>query len=92
MTFGLVHGLGFASALSEVGLPQHEIPLALLMFNVGVELGQLLFVFLALGLAWSFKALQISWPRWALQIPGYTVGSLGAYWTIQRAAIMIGGF
>ncbi len=43
-TFGLPHGLDFAGALAKVGLPQHEIPLALLMFNVGVELGQLILV------------------------------------------------
>ena len=43
-SFGLLHGFGFAGALGEVGLPQHEVPLALLMFNVGVELGQLLFI------------------------------------------------
>jgi hydrogenase/urease accessory protein HupE len=90
--FGLLHGFGFASGLSTTGMPKAELPWALLCFNIGVELGQLFFVFLALGLAWSFRTLQISWPRWALQIPGYTVGSLGAYWTIQRAAIMIGGF
>ena len=90
--FGLLHGFGFASGLSTTGMPKAELPWALLCFNVGVELGQLTFVFLALALAWSFKILEIRWPRWALAIPGYTVGSLGAYWTIQRVAIMIGVF
>jgi hydrogenase/urease accessory protein HupE len=90
--FGLLHGFGFASGLSTTGMPKAELPWALLWFNVGVELGQLVFVFLALGLVWSFKTLEIRWPRWAQALPGYTVGSLGAYWTIQRTIIFLGGF
>jgi hydrogenase/urease accessory protein HupE len=90
--FGLLHGFGFASGLSTTGMPKAELPWALLWFNVGVELGQLVFVFLALALAWSFKSLEIRWPRWAQALPGYTVGSLGAYWTIQRTVILLGGF
>jgi hydrogenase/urease accessory protein HupE len=89
--FGLLHGFGFASGLSTTGMPKAELPWALLWFNVGVELGQLVFVFLALVLAWSFRALEIRWPRWAQALPGYTVGSLGAYWTIQRTVILMGG-
>ena len=89
--FGLLHGFGFASGLSTTGMPKTELPWALLWFNVGVELGQLVFVFLALALAWSFKTLEIRWPRWAQALPGYTVGSLGAYWTIQRTVILLGG-
>lgn len=89
--FGLLHGFGFASGLSTTGMPKAELPWALLWFNVGVELGQLLFVFIALGLVWAFRILQIRWPRWVLWLPGYTVGSLGAYWTIQRTAILVGG-
>ncbi len=90
--FGLLHGFGFASGLSTTGMPKAELPWALLWFNVGVELGQLVFVFLALALAWSFRTLDIRWPRWAQALPGYTVGSLGAYWTIQRTVILLGGF
>lgn len=89
--FGLLHGFGFASGLSTTGMPKAELPWALLSFNIGVELGQLAFVFIALALAWSFRTLEIRWPRWALAMPGYTVGSLGAYWTIQRTVILIGG-
>jgi hydrogenase/urease accessory protein HupE len=89
--FGLLHGFGFASGLSTLGLPQTEIPLALLMFNVGVELGQIGFVLLILLLERSFRALEIRWPRWAEMAPGYAVGSLGAYWTIQRTAMLLGG-
>lgn len=89
--FGLLHGFGFASGLSTTGMPKAELPWALLCFNVGVEFGQLAFVFLALALAWSFRTLEIRWPRWATAIPGYTVGSLGAYWTIQRTVILLAG-
>ena len=88
--FGLLHGFGFASGLSTTGLPQSEIPFALLMFNLGVEAGQLAFVLGVLLLERSFRALQIHWPRFVQLLPAYTVGSLGAYWTLQRALIMFG--
>ena len=52
-TFGLLHGFGFAGALAEVGLPQHDIPLALFLFNLGVEAGQLVFVAALLALRWA---------------------------------------
>jgi hydrogenase/urease accessory protein HupE len=89
--FGLLHGFGFASALASAGLPRHELPLALLSFNVGVEIGQVSFVVLILLLERSFRLLEIRWPRWAQAMPGYTVGSLGAFWTWQRLAILFGG-
>ena len=89
--FGLLHGFGFASGLTALGLPQAEIPLSLLLFNVGVELGQLAFVLLFLLLERSFRVLEIDWPRWAEALPGYAVGSLGAFWTIQRAVVLFGG-
>ena len=89
--FGLLHGFGFASGLSTNGLPSAEIPVALLLFNVGVEIGQLFFVLVIVMLERSFRTLEIRWPRWAEALPGYTVGGLGAFWTIQRFAIMVGG-
>ena len=89
--FGLLHGFGFASALTSAGLPRSELPLALVSFNVGVEVGQLGFVALVLAMERSFRVLEIRWPRWAQALPGYTVGSLGAFWTIQRVAMMVGG-
>jgi len=82
--FGLLHGFGFASGLTTIGLPHGEIPVALLFFNVGVEAGQLGFVGLVLLLERSFRALEIRWPRLVELAPGYAVGSLGAFWTIQR--------
>jgi hydrogenase/urease accessory protein HupE len=88
--FGLLHGFGFASGLTAMGLPRAEIPLALLLFNVGVEVGQIAFVVLVLLLERAFRVLQIQWPRYAAMLPGYAVGSLGAFWTIQRTAILLG--
>jgi len=89
--FGLLHGFGFASGLTAMGLPQAEIPLALLLFNVGVEIGQIAFVLLFVLLERSFRTLEIRWPRLVEALPGYAVGSLGAYWTIQRTVVLLGG-
>ncbi|HEY3350136.1 MAG TPA: HupE/UreJ family protein [Thermoanaerobaculia bacterium] len=89
--FGLLHGFGFASGLTAMGLPKTEIPLALLLFNVGVEIGQMFFVAVILLLERSFRTLAIRWPRWAEALPGCAVGSLGAYWTIQRTVMLFSG-
>jgi hydrogenase/urease accessory protein HupE len=88
--FGLLHGFGFASALTGAGLPRADLPLALLSFNIGVEVGQLGFVALILALELSFHVLEFRWPRWVQALPGYTVGSLGAFWTIQRVVMLLG--
>ena len=88
--FGLLHGFGFASGISAGGSPIVVSPLALLVFNLGVEVGQLGFVALILLLDRAFRALQILWPRFVAALPGYVVGSLGAYWTIQRVAVLLG--
>ena len=85
-TFGLLHGFGFAGALSQVGLPHNEIPLALLMFNVGVELGQLMFVMLMLGIIVALGRLRVQWPAWSRQLPAYAIGSMAALWLIQRVS------
>ena len=87
--FGLLHGFGFASAMTNAGLPRQDLPLALLSFNVGVEVGQLGFVALILAMERSFRVLEVRWPRWVQALPGYTVGTLGAFWTIQRVALMV---
>jgi hypothetical protein len=89
--FGLLHGFGFAGALTGAGLPRAALPLALLTFNVGVEIGQVGFILLVLLLARSFDTLEVRWPRWAQALPGYAVGSLGALWTIQRSLLLLGG-
>jgi hydrogenase/urease accessory protein HupE len=89
--FGLLHGFGFASGLAAMGLPRAEIPLALLLFNVGVEIGQVAFVLMIVLLERSFSVLEVRWPRFVERLPGYAVGSLGAYWTIQRTLILLAG-
>ena len=89
--FGLLHGFGFASVLTSAGLPRHELPLALVSFNVGVELGQVGFIGIILALESSFRVLEVRWPRWVHLLPGYTVGSLGAFWTVQRLALLFAG-
>jgi hypothetical protein len=88
--FGLLHGFGFATALTGAGLPRADLPLALLSFNIGVELGQIAFVLLVLLLARSWRQLGIHWSSWAQLAPGYFVGSMGAFWTIQRMALLLG--
>lgn len=84
--FGLLHGFGFAGALSEVGLPQNDIPLALLFFNVGVEAGQLAFVAVVLALTALLRRITLRLPRWAPLVPPYAVGSLAMFWVIERTA------
>jgi hypothetical protein len=88
--FGLLHGFGFASGLTTMGLPQTEIPLALLLFNMGVEIGQIVFVAVIIALERAFRTLEIQWPRLVEMLPGYAVGSLGAYWTMQRMMMLPG--
>ncbi|AOX04364.1 hypothetical protein BJP34_17340 [Moorena producens PAL-8-15-08-1] len=86
LTFGLLHGFGFAGALTEVGIPQAEIPLALLLFNVGVEIGQVVFVLSVLGLRWGVRQLDVSWPQWLKWLPPYAIGSVSAFWCLQRVS------
>lgn len=85
-TFGLLHGLGFAGALAEVGLPENSIPLALLFFNVGVEIGQLLFILAVLGVYKLFAKLLAG--RFTLArlepIPVYLIGGIASYWVFER--------
>ena len=84
--FGLLHGLGFAGALAEVGLPTAEIPLALFSFNAGIELGQLAFVALVLLATLALRRLRPSWPRALEALPAYSIGTMAAYWFCERAA------
>ncbi len=87
-TFGLLHGFGFAGALAQIGLPQASIPIALLFFNVGVEIGQLLFiasVFAAIALAQQVaRRIDVPRPTWAWAVPPYVIGGIASYWIIQR--------
>jgi hydrogenase/urease accessory protein HupE len=89
-TFGLLHGFGFAGALSEAGLPQHAIPVALLFFNLGVEVGQILFLALVFAAALSLREIArrtaIPRPAWAWAVPSYAIGGVAAFWFLQRVA------
>jgi len=84
--FGLLHGFGFAGALSEIGLPQSDIPLALLFFNVGVEVGQLIFVATVLLIGMVLKRLISQPMRWGETVITYMIGGIAAFWTIERVA------
>ena len=90
VTFGLLHGLGFAAALGEVGLPDREIPLALLFFNVGVEIGQLAFILAVAALIMLGRRMLaaggvIAWAdKYGRVVAGYLIGVPAAFWMIQR--------
>jgi len=84
VTFGLMHGLGFAGGLSEAGLPQGHIPAALLFFSVGVESGHFLFIGAVLSLIGLVRCIHISFPRWTELVPPYSIGSVAMFWFIQR--------
>jgi len=82
--FGLLHGLGFATALTTLGIPQATLPIALLFFNVGVEIGQLIFVFAVLLLIWAHRQAEAVLPRWGAALPAYAIGSVAAFWFLSR--------
>jgi hydrogenase/urease accessory protein HupE len=89
--FGLLHGLGFAGALAQVGLPEREIPLALFSFNMGIEVGQLLFILTVIAGRSALRLFPASWLKARALTPAYTIGSLSAFWFFQRtAAIFLG--
>jgi hydrogenase/urease accessory protein HupE len=88
-TFGLLHGFGFAGALREVGLPESDIPLALFTFNIGVEIGQLLFVGLVVVAFAAMHRLLIRLPRWMHAIPAYAIGTMATFWWLQRMAPLL---
>ena len=85
--FGLLHGFGFAGALSEIGLPENDVPLALLFFNVGVELGQLIFVCVVLLISFVLKQLrqEFIFEKGQLVIT-YFIGGLSSFWLIERVS------
>ena len=85
--FGLLHGLGFGGALKEIGLPQTDVPLALLSFNLGVEAGQLLFVGAVLAIRATIERLLVFKLPWLRSALGYGIGSLAAVWLVQRVAL-----
>jgi hypothetical protein len=87
--FGLLHGLGFAGALREIGLPAGDVPLALASFNAGVEAGQIAFVAVVLGTGWLGARLAGPPPRWGRLVPVYAMGALAAFWCFERIAALV---
>ena len=89
-TFGLLHGLGFAGALAEVGLPPLSIPMALLFFHVGVEIGHLIFIAVVLAVIGACRrigrGLKLSPPSWLWRVPPYAIGGMASFWVVQRVA------
>ncbi|MED5355581.1 MAG: HupE/UreJ family protein, partial [Pseudomonadota bacterium] len=86
--FGLLHGMGFAGALAETGLPQMHLPTALLFFNVGIELGQLAFIAL-LTLAGAMIS-KISRAPWLQIAPVYLLGAVSTFWVLDRTGSLFG--
>jgi len=84
--FGLMHGLGFASGLSDAGLPDAHIPTALLFFSIGVEAGHFLFIGVVLSLIALALRVKLPAPHWARWVPPYAIGSVAMFWVIQRVA------
>jgi hypothetical protein len=83
--FGLVHGLGFASILAGLAMPRPTLLFALLGFNLGVEVGQLMLVALFFGFAWALRRLDVIWPRWATPLPACVIAIVAAIWFLERA-------
>ena len=87
--FGLLHGLAFASELADFGLPLGELMMAVLLFNAGVEIGQILFIAVVLVVWVSLSKFRDDWPRWVKPFPGYAIGIAGAFWFVERTMALI---
>lgn len=85
--FGLLHGFGFAGALKEIGLPESDVPTALLTFNLGVEAGQLLIVAATIGLLWALRQLKPNWTQPAIRISSYAIGAIASMWLLERVLL-----
>jgi HupE/UreJ protein len=88
-SFGLLHGFGFAGALSEIGIPQQAVPLALLFFNVGVEIGQLLFIAAVFGFGWLVRLSAVRVPAIWPRAVAYGVGSVAAFLVFERTVAVL---
>jgi hypothetical protein len=92
-SFGLLHGMAFAGALAEIGLPPRAAPQALFLFNVGVEIGQLVFIGAVLSLLWAARRLplmrRLENPALARPLAAYAIGGLSAYWLIERITVAV---
>lgn len=83
-SFGLLHGLGFTGALCEVGLPESAVPTALLFFNLGVEVGQLVFVGAVLAMLAGVRRMPLPAPAWSRRLAPYAIGIVAMYGTSER--------
>ncbi|MEO0762728.1 MAG: HupE/UreJ family protein [Pseudomonadota bacterium] len=88
--FGLLHGFGFANALVALGLPEGAIPVALIAFNLGVEIGQIAFVLIVLAMAWAWREMRVHFPDWSRVAPAYAIGGVAAFWFLDRTAVLFG--
>ena len=88
--FGLLHGMGFASGLTSLGLGKGALLAALVLFNIGVEIGQLAFIALVFALKRAFRLMELRWPAAFAAAPTYAIGILGASWTLQYCAVLFG--
>jgi HupE / UreJ protein len=89
-SFGLLHGMGFANGLASLGLERSALVGALLSFNLGIELGQIGFILLALALRRAFRLMEIRWPQALAAAPSYVIGIVGAAWTLQYGMLVFG--
>ena len=84
--FGLLHGLGFAGALADIGLPEDDLWLSLLLFNLGIEAGQIAVIVMLAIMAWTLS--QINWKQYFNTLAAWGMGSVAAFWTIDRALLL----
>jgi hypothetical protein len=84
--FGLLHGLGFAGALADIGLPEDDLWLSLLLFNIGIEAGQIGVIIVLAIIGWALS--QINWKRYFNTLAAWGMGSVAAFWTIDRALLL----
>jgi HupE/UreJ protein len=87
--FGLLHGFGFSSALTKLGLPQDSILMALLSFNIGVEIGQVAFVFVVLAVQWAHRAMEVHFHPRLDPVPAYVIGAVAMFWFIGRMSMIL---
>ena len=85
--FGLLHGLGFAGALADIGLPEDDLWLSLLLFNVGIEAGQIAVILVLAAIVWLLSRMQ--WQRHFATTAAWGMGCLAAFWTIDRTLLLI---
>ena len=84
--FGLLHGLGFAGALADIGLPEDDLWLSLLLFNLGIEAGQIAVILVLAIVAWALS--QINWKQYFNTLAAWGMGSVASFWTIDRALLL----